>query len=81
MEEENKVLENKKEEKKKSKKDKVFSSAEVVVLSIMTLIIGFAIGSMLKKNVIVSNGKIISDKYLSEFIKNYEYIVNNYYEE
>jgi len=59
---------------------KVFSTLETILLVIMSLIIGLSIG------VLFNNGKIISknintkDEHLNEFIKNYTYITNNYYE-
>lgn len=61
--------------------DRRFSASEVIVLVIIALILGFSVGSLIRKNVIISKGEIISDKYLNDFIKNYEYIVDNYYEE
>ena len=75
------------EKKLKEKNDvnaenKGFSVSEVIILFIIALILGFSIGSLIRSNVIISSkGKIISDKYLNEFIKNYEYIIDNYYEE
>ena len=62
---------------------KQFRLSEVVILIIITLIIGFILGLSIfkvmydKKNVSVYK----NDEYLSKFIDNYNYIINNYYGE
>lgn len=58
-----------------------FSTAETILLVIISLIIGLSIGGLLNisKGPTEKNG--VSDKYLQEFINNYEFILNNYYEE
>lgn len=58
-----------------------FSTAETILLVIISLIIGLSIGGLLNisKGTTEKNG--VSDKYLQEFINNYEFILNNYYEE
>ncbi|MDD3452854.1 MAG: S41 family peptidase [Bacilli bacterium] len=74
----------------KSKKKDIknsFSIKEVVFLliatSLVSLVMGYAISNKEYKRKI-ENGKIdqiTSDEYLQEFIDNYDYIVNNYYED
>ena len=63
--------------KEQSKK---FSTSETIILVIMSLLIGFVWGDILtssnSKNYNKSN-----DKYLQELIDNYEYVIDNYYEE
>ncbi len=63
--------------KEQSKK---FSTSETIILVIMSLLIGFVLGDILtssnSKNYNKSN-----DKYLQELIDNYEYVIDNYYEE
>jgi len=62
---------------------KQFRLSEVVILIIITLIIGFILGLSIfkvmydKKNISVYK----NDEYLSKFIDNYNYIINNYYGE
>ena len=57
-----------------------FTTLETVLLVIMSLLIGLAIGALFSKTNIITKKLTISDKHLKEFIQNYEYILNNYYE-
>ena len=66
---------NKKQEKK------IFSTAETILLVIMSSLIGLSIGLLFKPNKVVDNGEIVTDQNLKEFIKNYNYIIDNYYQE
>lgn len=66
------------ENKKVTKK--IFSTSETILLVIVSLLIGLSIG-FLFNNKAVSTSPTINDKYLNEFIKNYKYIIDNYYEE
>lgn len=70
---------NKKSDIQKEKKN--FTTSEVILLVIMSLLIGLSISLLLNKTSVITKDKIIDDKYLQEFVENYEYIVNNYYEE
>lgn len=64
-----------------NKKTKKFSMYETILLIIMALIIGFSIGGIItSRNIAIKTNKV-NDKYLNEFIKNYEFILDNYYEE
>lgn len=62
---------------------KQFRLSEVIVLIVITLIIGFILGLSIfkvmyeKKNI----SSYSNDEYLSRFIENYNYIVDNYYED
>lgn len=60
---------------------KQFKLSEVIVLICITLIIGFILGvSILKVFYERDNAKQYSnDQYLSKFIENYNYVVDNYY--
>ena len=60
---------------------KQFKLSEVIVLICITLIIGFILGvSILKVFYEKDNAKQYSnDQYLSKFIENYNYVVDNYY--
>lgn len=60
---------------------KSFSTYEIILLIIMSLIIGFCICRIFSKSSVVTNKEQVNDKYLSEFIKNYNFILNNYYED
>lgn len=62
-------------------KPKEFSTKEMFFLVIISLLIGLAIGIYFNKNKILNNGNYYSDEALSEFIKNYNYILDNYYED
>ena len=66
---------NKKQEKK------IFSTAETILLVIMSSLIGLSIGLLFKPNKVVDNSEVVTDQNLKEFIKNYNYIVDNYYQE
>lgn len=61
-------------------KKKLFSSNETILLVIMSLLIGLFIGSLFFSHNKVDIKNNTSDKYLNEFIKNYNYIVDNYYQ-
>ncbi len=58
-----------------------FSTAETILLVVISLIIGLSIGSLLNKNNIVTQSRNVKDEHLQEFIKNYEFILNNYYKD
>ena len=68
--------------KKKQKKQKNnFSTSEVFVLVILSFIIGGVVGKLF--NGVFTKDKVTktNDKYINEFIKNYEYVINNYYDQ
>jgi len=67
--------------KKKNKPKKMFSTSETILLVFISLLIGLSIGGLLKNTNVISKSNILNDKNLQEFIENYEYILNNYYEE
>ena len=64
----------------KNQAKKIFSTLETVLLVIMSLIIGLSIGILFNNKTIV-NSINIGDENLNEFVKNYNYILDNYYEE
>lgn len=68
-------IENKKEIKK------VFSTSETILLVILSLVIGLSLGMLFKNRSVITKSNRVNNGYLNEFIKNYEYIVNNYYED
>jgi len=65
----------------KKQDKKIFSTAETILLVIMSSLIGLSIGLLFKQNKIVDTSETITDQNLKEFTKNYNYIVDNYYEE
>jgi carboxyl-terminal processing protease len=68
--------------KKFFSKKKKFGSAEVIVLTVSTLIISLSMGTFLGYRFFGSTNK--ENKYSTEiqqFIENYQYIIDNYYEE
>ena len=58
-----------------------FTTSETILLVVMSLMIGLAIGGLLSKTNIITKKYVVSDENLQEFITNYEYILNNYYEQ
>ena len=61
---------------------KQFRLSEVVILIVITLIIGFILGLSVFKVMYEKKDDVssyVNDEYLSKFIENYNYIVNNYY--
>lgn len=58
----------------------LFSTSETVVLVIISLVIGLSIGFLFNNSKIITKTKY-NDKNLEEFAKNYNYILDNYYEE
>lgn len=67
--------------KNQPKSSKRFSLLEVIILIIITITISMSLGMIIvrNKNIKVKN-EPIKDKYLETFIENYNYIVDNYYE-
>lgn len=67
--------------------EKKFKVSEVVVLLVITCVISLTTGFLLNpasktiKNVVTKTSTATSDEALDEFIKNYNYIVDNYYED
>ena len=59
---------------------KIFSTRETILLVIMSLVIGLSIGLLFNKSKIINKEISNTDENLNEFIKNYNYILNNYYE-
>lgn len=58
-----------------------FTTLETILLVIMSLLIGLSIGALLSKTNIITKKTVIKDEDLQEFVENYEYIINNYYED
>ena len=58
-----------------------FSTPEVILLVILTLLIGLTFGRLLNGGKIARQFIKSNDKYIDQFVKNYEYIVDNYYKE
>lgn len=69
--------------KKVDSKEKVknFSTSETIVLVVVSLLVGISIGLLYNRNKISTPAEAKTDEYLEEFIRNYEYILDNYYEE
>ena len=68
-------------EKKQKKDKKVFSASETIILVIISLLIGLSIGLLCDSKNIKTNMSLSEDKYLNEFVKNYRYVIDNYYKE
>lgn len=76
----NKSKENSKKRNTRENK-KVFSMTETMILVIGTLLIGLTIGSLFGEGQIITSPIVTGDKYLKEFIENYNFILKNYYED
>ncbi|MDO4963159.1 MAG: S41 family peptidase [bacterium] len=72
---------NNNEDKTNNNKIKEFSTREMIFLVIISLLIGLTIGIYFNKNKIINNNNYYTDEALSEFVKNYNYILDNYYED
>lgn len=60
---------------------KNFSKTEVLLLVIMSLLIGLSIGKILNTNTKQTDNINYIDNNVKEFIRNYNFIIDNYYEE
>lgn len=62
-------------------KGSVFGISEVVGLVMITMIISLLMGSIITYSVVSKKYRVQEDEYTKEIIKNYNYIVDNYYDE
>lgn len=60
---------------------KNFTTSEMILLVAIALLIGLSIGVLLNKTSNITKKENVNDEYLQEFIDNYEYILNNYYDD
>lgn len=60
---------------------KIFTTSETILLVIFSLIIGISIGFLFNKGKIITQSTINKDEHLNEFVKNYNYILENYYKD
>lgn len=60
---------------------RIFSTGETILLVVMSLIIGLSIGILFNGNKAIPSVVSKNDKHLEEFIKNYNYIIDNYYQD
>lgn len=67
-------------DKNVASKKPTFSTGEVVCLLIITLFVSLLMGGIVTYKFCTSRGELLDAK-LQEFINNYEYIVDNYYED
>ena len=58
----------------------VFSTREMILVGLTTLLVGLVIGILLNKTKIITKSAFVEDEYLNEFATNYQYIIDNYYE-
>lgn len=58
-----------------------FTTSEMILLVIMALVIGLAIGALFSKTSIITKKTVIKDQNLQELVESYNYIINNYYED
>ena len=56
-----------------------FKTSEVILLLFLTCLVSLLMGGLVSYRININNSKNI-DKELKEFIENYEYVVNNYYD-
>ena len=79
-------MDNEEKEKKSIEKEtkdwkRKFSKSEMILLVIMSLLIGICIGSLFRQTNIITKSTSYKNKYVKELVENYEYIINNYYNE
>jgi len=67
--------------KEKALEKSNFTKSEIISLVTLSLIIGLTMGILFNKTNVITKNTIVSDENLQELIENYEYIINNYYEE
>ena len=70
--------EKKEREIEEIKTDSYFKTSEVIILLLLTTVVSLIMGGLVAYRIIYNTGRNI-DKVLSDFIKNYEYIKENYY--
>ena len=79
------------DENKKSKKSSIrikrknvnknFTTPEVIILVLISLIVGLVFGKVLSGKRDAYTFIKSNDKYINKFVKNYKYVVDNYYKE
>ena len=69
------------DQKKEKENKKIFSMVETIILVIGTLLIGLTIGSLFGDGKIITQSVVNGDEHLKEFIKNYDFILENYYKD
>ena len=67
--------------RKDKENKKIFSMLETIILVIGTLLIGLTIGRLFGGGKIITQSVVNGDEHLKEFIKNYDFILENYYED
>ena len=67
--------------KKIEENKKIFTTSETILLVIFSLVIGISIGFLFNKGKIITKATISQDEHLNEFVKNYNYILENYYKD
>ena len=60
---------------------KIFSTSETILLVMVSLLIGLSIGILINTDKVKNIKLTEEDEHLNEFIKNYNYILDNYYME
>ncbi len=69
-----------KPKEEKTKKVPTFFTSEVLGLLIITMIVSLLMGGIITYKFIINSSEFV-DKELQGFIRNYEYIIDNYYDE
>lgn len=69
-----------KPKEKKEKKLPTFFTSEVLTLLVITMIVSLLMGGLITYKLFIKNSEFV-DKELQEFINNYEYIIDNYYDD
>jgi len=67
--------------KKENYKKKDFSTLEIVIFTIVSLVIGILMGCLFTKTNVITKKEVVSNENIKEFIESYEFIINNYYKE
>lgn len=65
---------------KKSKKIPTFFTSEVLALLVITMLVSLLMGGIVTYKILTSGSQFV-DNELQEFIRNYDYIIDNYYDD
>ena len=65
----------------KQNDSKNFSTSEAIILVLVSLLVGLSIGLLYNNKNVNTKNEEPKDEHIEEFIHNYNYVLNNYYEE
>ena len=75
------MVDDKMNEDLKQNDSKNFSTSEAIILVLVSLLVGLSIGLLYNNKNVNTKNEEPKDEHIEEFIRNYNYVLNNYYEE